>query len=113
MLERGHFLSQVDFRELIEFPPQAKAKSKRRRSSAVLRSPPGVAAAAATADESPASAAVKREPRPPADPLVFLGSEDVALDDKFELKKPDAPIEHLRSATAVQRSSIIPPTLSA
>ena len=51
---------------------------------------------------------MKREPRP-ADPLVFLGSEDVVLDDKFELKKPDAPIDHLRSEVVL---IIIPPTLS-
>ena len=68
---------------------KAKGSKSRRRSTLALEA----AAALEVADDEPA---VKREPRP-ADPLVFLGSEDIVLDDKFELKRPAAAIEHLKS----------------
>ena len=61
---------------------KAKGSKSRRRSTLALEA----AAALEVAEDEPA---VKREPRP-ADPLVFLGSEDIVLDDKFELKNPSA-----------------------
>ena len=61
---------------------KAKGSKSRRRSTLALEA----AAALEVAEDEPA---VKREPKP-ADPLVFLGSEDIVLDDKFELKTPSA-----------------------
>ena len=71
---------------------KAKGSKSRRRSTLALEA----AAALEVAEDEPA---VKREPKP-ADPLVFLGSEDIVLDDKFELKTPSAAtvgLDHLRS----------------
>ena len=71
---------------------KAKGSKSRRRSTLALEA---AAALEVAAEDEPA---VKREPKP-ADPLVFLGSEDIVLDDKFELKTPAATVglDDLRS----------------
>ena len=85
----------------------AKAKAKggggkgsRRRSTLTQAALEAKANAAASEVTKEQQAVVKREPKP-ADPLVFLGSEDIVLDaDKFELKSPSvssAGLDRLRS----------------
>ena len=82
----------------------AKAKAKggkgRRRSTLTQAALEAKASAAASEVTKEQQAVVKREPKP-ADPLVFLGSENIVLDaDKFELKSPSvssAGLDRLRS----------------
>ena len=82
---------------------KAKAKGgggKGRRRSALTQALEAEAKAATSEATKEHQAVVKREPKP-ADPLVFLGSEDIVLDaDKFELKSPSvssAGLDRLRS----------------
>ena len=79
---------------------KAKGGGKGRRRSTLQHALEEAANAASevTKEQQPV---VKREPKP-ADPLVFLGSEDIVLDaDKFELKSPSvssvAGLDRLRS----------------
>ena len=79
---------------------KAKGGAKGRRRSTLTQAALEAKANAASEVTKEQQPVVKREPKP-ADPLVFLGSEDIVLDaDKFELKSPSvssAGLDRLRS----------------
>ena len=79
---------------------KAKGGAKGRRRSTLTQAALEAKANAASEVTKEQQPVVKREPKP-ADPLVFLGSEDIVLDaDRFELKSPSvssAGLDRLRS----------------